>query len=277
MIHVSIIIPTYNREAHLRCTIQSVLDQTFKNFELLICDDGSTDGSHHLVKEFQDARIKWLAGKNSGGPAIPRNNGIAAAKSEWLAFLDSDDSWEPEKLEKQLKAANDYNVKAVCTNSKVVKNNTIQDNFYFPQSHNSRLSFTDMLEVNRVICSSMLIHRSIIAQIGVFPEEFEYRGIEDYVLWLSSSMLTDIYYIDDALTQYRDEVADSLRGDIVCSDPIILDNRVFRECFQRTGKLTCGKWNFRLKIIKRILKKPYLKQRIRELNKKNKKSKTRSI
>ena len=106
---VSIIIPTYNRAKLLSRAIKSVLDQTFKDFELIIVDDGSTDNTKGVVEEFQkkDSRIKYIWQENSGAPAKPKNTGIRQARGEYVAFLDDDDEWFPKKLEKQIELFED--------------------------------------------------------------------------------------------------------------------------------------------------------------------------
>ena len=99
---VSVIIPTYNRQKLLPKAIKSVLNQTFKNFELIIVDDGLTDNTKEIIKEFQkrDPRIKYIWQENFGAPAGPKNTGIKNSKGEYIAFLDDDDEWLPEKLER---------------------------------------------------------------------------------------------------------------------------------------------------------------------------------
>ncbi|BAY15221.1 glycosyl transferase, group 2 family protein [Anabaenopsis circularis NIES-21] len=104
---VSVVVPTFNRANFLPRAISSILQQTFSNFELIIVDDGSTDNTDEVVKEFTDPRIMFLAlGKNYGG-GYARNQGIKAASAELIAFLDSDDEWLPNKLELQLKRLQD--------------------------------------------------------------------------------------------------------------------------------------------------------------------------
>ena len=99
---VSVVIPTYNREATLPCAIESVLAQTFEDFELLVIDDDSTDDTADVVDRFDDARIRYLShGRNEGGSAA-RNTGIERATGTYIAFLDSDDEWLPTKLERQV-------------------------------------------------------------------------------------------------------------------------------------------------------------------------------
>ena len=100
--NVSIIMPTYNSSRWISDSIQSVLDQYYEQWELLIVDDGSTDNTKNIVKDFlNDKRIKYYYQENYG-PATARNIGISKASGKYLAFLDSDDIWKPNKLELQL-------------------------------------------------------------------------------------------------------------------------------------------------------------------------------
>lgn len=99
---VSVIMPAYDGERFIKESIESILAQTFKDFELVVVDDGSTDSTLEIVKSFDDERIKYFHKENSGNQAIPRNYGIKKAQGEFIAFCDQDDLWYPEKLEKQM-------------------------------------------------------------------------------------------------------------------------------------------------------------------------------
>lgn len=99
---VSIIMPSFNTAQHISCAIQSVLDQTYKSFELIIVDDGSTDHSKEIIQSFDDTRIVFIALEKNQGPQYVRNLALSKAKGEYIAFLDSDDFWEKDKLEKQI-------------------------------------------------------------------------------------------------------------------------------------------------------------------------------
>lgn len=99
---VSIIMPSWNTERFIAETIQSVIDQTYQNWELLIVDDCSTDNTDEVVASFKDDRIKYFHNEKNSGAALTRNRAMREARGEWIAFLDSDDLWMPEKLEKQI-------------------------------------------------------------------------------------------------------------------------------------------------------------------------------
>lgn len=99
---VSVIMPSWNTGRFIAESIQSVIDQTYTNWELIIVDDCSTDNTDEIVHSFNDSRIRYLHNKKNSGAAITRNHALQVAKGEWIAFLDSDDLWKPEKLEKQL-------------------------------------------------------------------------------------------------------------------------------------------------------------------------------
>lgn len=100
---VSIIMPSWNTERFITETIQSVIDQTYQNWELIIVDDCSTDNTDAIVASFKDDRIKYFHNEKNSGAALTRNKAMREARGEWIAFLDSDDLWMPEKLEKQIK------------------------------------------------------------------------------------------------------------------------------------------------------------------------------
>ena len=99
---VSIIMPSWNTERFIAEAIQSVIDQTYQNWELLIVDDCSTDNTDEVVASFKDDRIKYFHNEKNSGAALTRNRAMREARGEWIAFLDSDDLWMPEKLEKQI-------------------------------------------------------------------------------------------------------------------------------------------------------------------------------
>lgn len=208
---ISVVIPTWNRKSELVSAVKSVLAQTMEVHEILVCDDGSDDSSLEAVNAFGDGRIKWMDGARSGGPAGPRNRGIGEASGDWIAFLDSDDHWLPTKLERQLIATREHRVKACCTNAwRVRPGQEISDRYL--QSVPELLSTAELLRVNQVICSSALVHRSVLNQTGGFPEDEVVRAAEDYALWLRVSCITPFVYLSDPLVNYADDPGTSIRS-----------------------------------------------------------------
>ena len=104
---VSIIMPSWNTGRFISESIQSVLNQTYTNWELIIVDDCSTDNTDGIIASFHDDRIRYFKNEHNSGAALTRNKAIRKARGEWIAFLDSDDLWKPEKLERQLKFMNE--------------------------------------------------------------------------------------------------------------------------------------------------------------------------
>jgi glycosyltransferase involved in cell wall biosynthesis len=209
---VSVIIPTYNRSYSLISTVKSILAQTYPVTEIFVCDDGSTDNSKDVVEAFTDERIHWIDCGRNGRPAIPRNIGISKASGDWIAFLDSDDTWESNKIEKQIAAAKRNNCLAISSNAiRVLPEQLEKNESYF--SFNSRiLTFEDLLQCNNIICSSALVHKSIIEKLPGFPESVEFTAIEDYSYWLKVATLTNWYYLQDTLVKYLDNPSESIRS-----------------------------------------------------------------
>ena len=210
---VSVIIPTWNRAALIEKAIRSALEQTAPVLEVLVCDDGSTDNTEDIVKNIGDDRVRWVNGARGGRPAIPRNRGLRECAGEWVAFLDSDDLWLPEKLEKQLDLAEKLGCLAVCSNGyhAIPGNGTVGR---YLNWDSNRVTFEDLLGVNRVICSSAVLHRSLLHSIEGFPEDPGLKVGEDYSLWLRVATQTDFAFVPEPLIVYLDDAANSVRCDL---------------------------------------------------------------
>lgn len=210
---VSVIIPTWNRARGLEKAIISVIDQTYRQIEILICDDGSTDNSLEIVTKLQKKypAIVWVPGAHFGGPARARNRGLKHAKGEWVAFLDSDDRWVSTKIMNQINFAKKYNLSFVSTNA--VKIVSGQKARYLPGLSDSQdYTFTDLLQNNHIICSSVLVKKSIIDQVDGFPEDSRFIAVEDYVAWLKISLITRIGYLSEPLVEYLDSPKETIRN-----------------------------------------------------------------
>ncbi|MEW5908855.1 MAG: glycosyltransferase [Thermodesulfobacteriota bacterium] len=203
---VSVVIPTYNRGWILREAIESVLSQDFKDFELIVVDDGSTDNTSDILSEYGD-RIRVLFQRNSGVSAA-RNTGIKKGAGTYIAFLDSDDLWLPKKLSKQV----DFFIKTpgarVCQTEEIWIRDGIRVNPKKKHKKSSGMFFNESLHLCLVSPSAVMIHRSIFDQIGLFDETLP--ACEDYDLWLRILSCCPVYLIDDPLIVKRGGHQDQL-------------------------------------------------------------------
>lgn len=209
MSDISVIIPTYNRAETIVRAIESALRQTYPILEILVCDDGSTDNTENIIKLLQNPKIQFVNCGRNGLPAVPRNRGIKLALGKWLAFLDSDDEWLPNKIESQLEAMKNDNTLASSTNAIRIINNQPAGNYFL--SHLQPITFSTLLNSNQNICSSVVIAKSLLENISGFPEELNHKGIEDYAFWLRISIYTDFSYLQDPFLYYFDAPDHSIR------------------------------------------------------------------
>ena len=180
---VSVIIPTYNRKFFLKRSIESVLKQDYSEaLELIVVDDGSTDGTENLVRDYK-SHIVFLRQENKGVSSA-RNLGIKNSSGDWLAFLDSDDSWHQEKIKDQIHALNLVENKGIkfCHTNEIWVRNGKRVN---PMKKHTK-SGGDLFEKSLAMClvspSSTLIHKSLFLECGLFDETLPV--CEDYDLWL---------------------------------------------------------------------------------------------
>ena len=176
---VSVIMPAYNGEEYIREAISSVCSQTYTNWELLILDDCSTDRTGEIAEGFAalDPRIRLLRNEKNMGVARTRNRGFDLAKGQWIALLDSDDSWHEEKLDKQLAVASESGGDIIfCSYAMVDEKSQHLSDFTVPET----TSYNKMLKESVLSCSTVLMRQSIIRHHR-FSEEYYH---EDYVFWL---------------------------------------------------------------------------------------------
>lgn len=199
---VSVIIPTYNREDYLPDAIDSVLNQTYQDFEIIIIDDGSTDSTKNIVTNYisqNGERVKYLF-QNKKGSSAARNNGIKNAKGEFIAFLDSDDIWLPEKLEKQIKLIESDKIGFVHSNAIVESNGKITSRI---KPNSPVLNFDDLfLGGKNIVMSTSLIKKEFIEDVGMLDEAL--KVAVDYDLWIRILMRYPIKHINETLAVYRE-------------------------------------------------------------------------
>lgn len=193
---VSVIIPMYNSKDTIKSAIESVLNQTYKELiEIIVVNDGSKDGCEKIVEKMiinnQTNRTIKLINKPNGGVSSARNRGIKEANGEYIAFLDSDDMWHPQKLELVFEALKDDSIKFIGHSY------TLENNFdkKFNLEKLSKVSFTKLLLKNFAVTPSIIIKKEICEY---FDETMTHT--EDHELWLRITLKTDVHYLDLPLT-----------------------------------------------------------------------------
>lgn len=185
---VSIVVPVYNCAEWVGFTVDSVINQTYTNWELLLINDGSTDQTPAVLEELalKDSRITVLHQVN-GRQGKARNNGIRSSKGSWIAFLDADDLWPPNKLNDQIKISMNQSVDLSFTDGFICIGNQMDlRTFRFgveDKVFKGPAAVQEFHAQNRIPTSSVIVKRSILDAYGVFPEELEIQNCEDYLLW----------------------------------------------------------------------------------------------
>lgn len=194
---VSIIMPSWNTERFIAESIQSVLNQTYSNWELIIVDDCSTDNTDEVVASFNDSRIKYLHNEKNSGAALTRNRAMREAQGEWIAFLDSDDLWAPEKLQKQL----DF----------------MKDNHYAFSYHEYVKIDEDSVPLNIYVSGPEIVTKKKMYNYGypgclTFMYSAKTMGLiqikdikknNDYAILLQLCKKSDCYLLKENLAEYR--------------------------------------------------------------------------
>ena len=195
---VSIIMPSYNTAKFIDETIESVLKQTYTNWELIIVDDCSTDSTDEVVKKYlSDSRIKYLKNEKNSGAALSRNKALREAKGKWIAFLDSDDLWEPDKLSKQIAFMKNNNAHFSYTNYIEIdeESSPIGKKVTGPK----RITKRGMYNYCWMGCLTVMYDAEFVGLIQI--EDIKKNN--DYAMWLKLCKKTPCYLLDETLARYR--------------------------------------------------------------------------
>jgi len=209
----SVVLPTYNRRDVVQRALQSVLKQSFSDFEVLIIDDGSTDDTKDVLAGYveKDARVKYHWQENSGKPAGSRNTGLKLAKGDWIAFLDSDDIWYPEKLQKMADLIQSYSgdssrLAGAAHSARYVVAGEVRELRSVSKGMNSKPTFENLLYKGNFICTSaMLLKREVLETTGFFDERPDFNIVEDYDLWLKAAKIGEYLFLDEYMTDIIEE------------------------------------------------------------------------
>ena len=199
----SVVIPTYNREKELIRCLDSVMNQTYKDFEVIVVDNGSIDNTKELVQTYmiENSCVKYIWQENSGSPAGSRNTGISNSANDWIAFLDSDDYWYDSKLQEVADVINgcDDNIIGVSHYEK----KEVDGKLTVTLEHGSALSFNPYEELlfngNCLSTSAMVVRKDKLIELNMFDTRKDYFAVEDYDLWMRLSRIGSFIYIKKTL------------------------------------------------------------------------------
>lgn len=202
----SVVIPTYNRASSLNAALECLVNQRFKDFEVIVVDDGSTDDTYQICKSYQDRlRLRYFFQENWGGPAQPRNRGITEADGQYIAFLDSDDCWYPDKLLKcigYLERGADlvyHDLRQVNASAAKVRHRKKARKI-----PTGNVFCSLLMKGNWIDNSSVVTKKDLLLSVGGFDESRELIGAEDYDMWLRVALKTERFEkISEELGEYR--------------------------------------------------------------------------
>jgi len=253
---VSIIVPCYNQAQFLDEALQSVLKQSFSNWECIIINDGSPDNTDEVVKKWIDIDSRFIyLSKEKGGVESERNVGIAKARGVYIACLDADDLWIPEKLEIQLQEIKEKNVDLVFSDSYIFNDDNVCDRSTkmntLNQIFKGNEALSSFLERNRIPTLTVLAKKDKIHSVNGFIEKKEIPIAEDYHLWLKMLIDNSVFYgSDKILASYRIHSTSSTSQDKLAS-------RQIPEVFFDLTQNNPGVKQLILKALKKELQKQY--------------------
>ena len=195
---VSIIMPSYNTAPFIKETIESVLGQSYTNWELIIVDDCSTDNTDEIVNGYlSDNRIRYIKNAKNSGAAVSRNRALREAKGKWIAFLDSDDLWEPTKLEKQISFMQEKGSSFSYTNYIEIDENSAPNGKKV--SGPKKITELGMYSYCWPGCLTVMYDAD---KVGLIQIE-DIKKNNDYAMWLKVCKKADCYLLDETLARYR--------------------------------------------------------------------------
>ena len=204
---VSVIIPMFNAQSTIEKTVYSATTQSYRNLEIIVVDDCSTDNGYELVERIAkfDSRINLIrTHANSGRPAVPRNLGASVANGEYYAFLDSDDLWFKSKVSRQIQAL-ESNKSVAALHSCLWyfnRRKPLIGLLFLPSKEQMRTTHQSLTERNQIACSSMIIRSSVFREFSGFSELKNLCAVEDYEFWLRISSSLKIGALPEILGRY---------------------------------------------------------------------------
>lgn len=247
---VSIIMPSYNTAKYIEESIQSVLNQTYDNWELIIVDDCSIDKTDEVLRKITDDRIKYFKNEVNSGAAISRNKALREARGQWVAFLDSDDLWMEDKLEKQIKFMEENHYSFSYTNYEEIDSNGNEMGVFVTGP--KRITKTGMYNYCWPGCLTVMYDAS---KIGLIQIE-DIKKNNDYAMWLKVCHKANCYLLDSCLAKYRKGRAGSISTNSIMT-MIYWHYKLFKNA-EKKGRIESEIFTFRNLICGFYKKKKYV-------------------
>ncbi|MBL7129821.1 MAG: glycosyltransferase [Candidatus Omnitrophica bacterium] len=221
---VSVVIPAYNCERFISTAIESVLNQSYKDYEIIIVDDGSTDKTAEVIKQYSENIIYIY--QSNGGPSKARNTGVFNARGQYIAFLDQDDAWLPDKLKMQVSLLEENkDVRLAYTDTYILDDKSFANHnaqnkrsFQIRCPHRGEV-LQDLFLDNFISTSSVMVYKECFKKVGMF--DLFLPPIADYDRWLRIAALYKVDYIDKPLVKFRDHSACFRRDTILVATNVI--------------------------------------------------------
>ena len=239
----SVVIPTYNQAGFLKKALDSVLSQTFEDFEVIVVNNHSSDNTSEILESYNDPRLKIIDFENNGIIGASRNKGIQVSTGAFIAFLDSDDIWYPEKLARVSKAIEENpKIGLICHNQDLVRNGIVeqQTNYGPPDDYHGQIYNYVLESSNGPSTSATVVARRELETVSGFSEEQALVTVEDYDLWLRLARVCQFHFIKSVLgTHLFHEESSShnaerlLSGGLAVLDKISLELRHGHETLSR--------------------------------------------
>ena len=235
---VSVIVPVFNREKLVGRSIDSIIAQTYPNIEVIAINDGSTDGSLEILKKYADSHPGnfLVVDQQNAGQVRARNNGIKQARGEYIAFLDSDDTWDPQKLAKQLPLFKGNVGLVYCGIHEVDPDEKVINTIPCEQGLRGNI-YQQLLVKNRMTGGTVVVSRIALETVGWFDESFQ--AAENWDLWIRIARLFQVEYVDEPLLNYLKH-----SGNMSCD----------------SGKMSCAAWDILQKHLPPSARKGVLKR-----------------